>query len=115
MLAGAGNHSGHVAAVRAFNRFYTRQIGVLSEHLLDSDFSLTEMRVLYELAHRTQSTATALCEDLQLDAGYLSRILRRFEARRLIRREPAPDDARQRLLRLTAHRRAVFGPLEART
>jgi DNA-binding MarR family transcriptional regulator/GNAT superfamily N-acetyltransferase len=107
--------SGPVAAVRAFNRFYTRQIGVLGEHLLDSDFSLTEMRVLYELAHRPQSTATAICEDLQLDPGYLSRILRRFESRRLIRREPAPDDARQSLLRLTAHGRSVFGPLEART
>jgi DNA-binding MarR family transcriptional regulator/N-acetylglutamate synthase-like GNAT family acetyltransferase len=103
-----------VDAVRGFNRFYTREIGVLDEHLLHSPFSLTEMRVLYELAHRAAPTATDLGRDLGLDAGYLSRILRRFAARALIRRTTSRDDARESLVQLTRTGRAAFAPLETR-
>jgi DNA-binding MarR family transcriptional regulator/GNAT superfamily N-acetyltransferase len=103
-----------VSAIRAFNRFYTRQIGILGDHLLDSPFSLTEMRVLYELAHRDGPTATELGRDLGLDGGYLSRILRRFETRGLVARTPRPADRRIDVLRLTPAGRAAFAPLESR-
>ena len=102
-------------AVRRFNRFYTRQIGLLQEGLLDTSFSLTEARVLYELAHREQSTACALGADLGLDAGYLSRILTGFAKRNLIERVRCESDRRQSLLTLTKHGRKTFAPLEART
>jgi DNA-binding MarR family transcriptional regulator/ribosomal protein S18 acetylase RimI-like enzyme len=104
----------HVSAIRAFNRFYTRRIGILGDHLLDSPFSLTEMRVLYELAHRHGPTATELSRDLGLDGGYMSRILRRFETRGLIARTPRPGDRRIDVLRLTQRGRATFTPLESR-
>ncbi len=110
----APDHRVHVDTVRAFNRFYTRQIGVLGERLLESPYSLTETRVLYELTHRDAPTAADLGRDLGLDAGYLSRILRRFETRGLVGRGPAPADGRQRLLRLTRRGRAAFAPLETR-
>ena len=101
--------------VRAFNRFYTRQIGVINERLLESPFSLAEMRVLYELAHREAPTAADLARDLGLDAGYLSRILRRFEGRHYVRRTPSADDRRHSWLHLTATGRAAFAPYEQRT
>src|SRR5579864_5470585 len=104
-----------VAAVRRFNRFYTGQIGVLQEGLLKSPFSLTEVRVLYELAHREKPTATELGKDLGLDAGYLSRILQSFERRRLIRKSTSETDGRQSLLSLTAKGRNIFAPLERRS
>ena len=95
----------HIDAVRHFNRFYTRQIGVLGEAFLQSPFSLTETRVLYELAHRDQPTATDLGRELGLDPGYLSRILRNFGRRGLITRTRSSTDGRQSLLALTARGR----------
>ena len=95
-----------VEAVRRFNRFYTRQIGVLQEHLLASPFSLTAARTLYELAHVEETTATHLGEELGLDPGYLSRILRSFRKRGLIEKRPSHADGRQTLLRLTARGRS---------
>jgi len=104
-----------VAAMRHFNRFYTRQIGVLQEGLLESPFSLTEVRVLYELAHRDNPTATELAADLGLDAGYLSRILRRFECSGLIDKTPSQTDGRRSHLRLTQQGRDAFAPLNQRS
>jgi DNA-binding MarR family transcriptional regulator/GNAT superfamily N-acetyltransferase len=104
-----------VAAVRRFNRFYTRQIGVLQKGLLESPLSLTEVRVLYELAHHQGVTATTLCTGLNLDAGYLSRILQKFEKRGWLRRKSAAVDRRQSLLALTPKGSAEFLPLEERS
>jgi DNA-binding MarR family transcriptional regulator/GNAT superfamily N-acetyltransferase len=103
-----------IEGVRRFNRFYTKQIGVLHKGLLESPFSLTEVRVLYEIAHRELPTAAALAADLGLDAGYLSRILSRFERRDLIEKKRAKSDGRQSLLRLTKQGKAAFAPLDAR-
>jgi DNA-binding MarR family transcriptional regulator/GNAT superfamily N-acetyltransferase len=104
-----------VEALRAFNRFYTRRIGVLDERHLQSPFSLAEARVLYELSRSNNATATDIGRELGLDAGYLSRILRRFERKRLIERTPSKDDARRVLLRLTTKGSRAFAPLEAKT
>lgn len=100
-----------IEKVRSFNRFYTRQIGLLNEGLLESAFSLTEARVLYELAHRDPVTAADLGRELGLDAGYLSRLLKRFDAKGLLRRSPSKDDRRQFLLSLTEKGLAAFAPL----
>jgi DNA-binding MarR family transcriptional regulator/N-acetylglutamate synthase-like GNAT family acetyltransferase len=104
--------SRQISAVRAFNRDYTRRIGVLGQGMLDSPYSLTQARVLYEIEHRPGVTATALATDLRLDAGYLSRIVRGFESRGLLRRERADQDARNQYLRLTAAGRRAYRPLE---
>ena len=104
-----------ISTVRRFNRFYTKQIGLLGEGYLETPFSLTEARVLYELAHRERPSATELARELALDAGYLSRILRGFERRRLLRRTRSKADGRQSHLSLTARGRAAFAPLDVRS
>ena len=101
-----------VAAVRAFNRFYTRKLGVLDQQLLKSPFSLSEARVLYELAHRENLSAKEIGAELGLDAGYLSRIVQNFDEAGLITREPLPSDRRQYRLALTAKGRQTFAKLE---
>jgi DNA-binding MarR family transcriptional regulator/N-acetylglutamate synthase-like GNAT family acetyltransferase len=114
-----------ISDIRRFNRFYTQKIGVLQEGLLDSAFSLAEVRVLYELAHwrddsgpeaTTQSPcASRLAARLGLDEGYLSRLLHGFEKQRLIVRKPSPDDGRENVLSLTPRGRKAFAPLDARS
>lgn len=98
--------------IRSFNRFYTRQIGVLDRRYLDSPFSLAEVRVLYEIAHRRNATATEIGRDLGLDAGYLSRILARFERDGFLARKGSSVDGRQSYLSLTREGRKAFLPLE---
>ncbi|VWX63655.1 MarR family transcriptional regulator [Burkholderiales bacterium 8X] len=103
-----------VKAVRGFNRFYTRRLGLLDSYL-GGDLSLTDVRVLYELAHRKTPVASELGRDLGLDAGYLSRILRRFEQAGWLAREKNPRDARQSILRLTDAGHAAFAPLQQKS
>jgi len=104
--------NGQIAAVRAFNRFYTRKLGVLDQQLLKSPYSLSEARVLYELAHREDLSAKEIGSQLGLDAGYLSRIVQNFDENGLITRKPLPSDRRQYLLSLTAKGRQAFARLE---
>ena len=101
-----------IAAVRRFNRFYTTKVGVLQQPWLHTPFSLTEARVLYELAHRDGATATWLADELGLDPGYLSRVLRGFLRQKLIERSPSPHDGRQSLISLTLAGREAFAPLD---
>jgi DNA-binding MarR family transcriptional regulator/ribosomal protein S18 acetylase RimI-like enzyme len=100
-----------IAAVRAFNRFYTRKLGVLDQQLLESPYSLAEARVLYELAHQDGLSARAIGDRLGLDTGYLSRMLKGFAEKGLISRKPSTSDRRQHLLSLTAKGRLAFGRL----
>ncbi|MBY0362003.1 MAG: helix-turn-helix domain-containing GNAT family N-acetyltransferase [Phreatobacter sp.] len=100
-----------IAAIRGFNRFYTRAVGLLGRYL-GAGWSLTEARILYELFSRDGLSASDLCDELGLDAGYLSRILRRFEADGLLGRQPAPQDGRRSLLSLTPAGRAAFAPVD---
>ena len=110
------HYSDHqIAAVRAFNRFYTRKLGVLDQQLLKSPYSLSEARVLYELAHREDLSAKEIGAELGLDAGYLSRIVQNFDEAGFISREPLPTDRRQYRLSLTAKGRQAFAKLDRST
>ena len=104
-----------VAAVRSFNRFYTRKIGVLQEGLLKSALPLTHARVLYEVARRDEPTASLLGRELGLNAGYLSRVLARLEKGGLVDRRPSTSDGRRSLLRLTPRGERTFARLDARS
>jgi DNA-binding MarR family transcriptional regulator/GNAT superfamily N-acetyltransferase len=106
------NAETRTAAVRRFNRFYTRRIGVLHERLADTRFSLAESRLLWEFAHRDQTTAAELARDLDLDPGYLSRLLQRLKTGKLIRAERSSEDARHLHLRLTVAGKRAFAPLD---
>ena len=103
-----------VDALRHFNRFYTRQIGVLDEHMLNTPYSLSEARVLYELANSQQVTATQVADELGIDAGYLSRMLASFERKGLITRKPLASDRRKRIPKLAARGRSVYRTLANR-
>ena len=104
-----------VSRIRRFNRFYTAFLGVLDSHFLESPYSLTEVRVLYEICHGTESLARDIGESLRVDRGYLSRIIDSFITRGLVRKSPSPRDRRQHLITLTQEGREVFGALEARS
>ena len=103
---------GQIAAVRAFNRFYTRKLGVLDQHVMQSPFSLSEGRVLYELAHREELVAKEIGTELGLDAGYLSRIVQKFDEDGLITRKPLDSDRRQFQLSLTGKGRQAYAKLD---
>ena len=105
---------GYVARIRAFNRFYTKQIGVLQEGMLKSSYSLTELRIMYELLHRNATTASELADLLGINRGYLSRVLKRFTFLGLIERRRSATDGRELLLRLTSKGRRVYAPLDER-
>jgi DNA-binding MarR family transcriptional regulator/GNAT superfamily N-acetyltransferase len=109
------NRQERIAAVRRFNRFYTRQLGVLRKTYLDSSYSLGEARLLYEIAQRRAPTATEIVRALDLDAGYLSRVLQNFEKRGLIQRQVSARDTRQSHVALSASGRKAFAPLERRS
>lgn len=104
-----------IELVRDFNRFYTRQIGLLREGLLKTPYSLTQARVLYELGTRSSLRSIDLIRDLALDAGYLSRLLKGFEKQGLLKRTASREDGRVSLLALTARGRAEFGRLNTRS
>jgi DNA-binding MarR family transcriptional regulator/N-acetylglutamate synthase-like GNAT family acetyltransferase len=114
-MASAARSDTRVAAVRSFNRFYTKQIGLLRNGYLQSTLSLSQARVLYELAHRDGLTATDLSKELGLDSGYLSRILLGFSKRGFLLRKPSEHDARQMHLSLSQKGKKVFAELESKT
>src|SRR5579872_1368062 len=103
----------NIQLVRRFNRFYTRRLGLLREGLLDTPFSLTQARVLYEIAHNSGTRSSALAAELGLDPAYLSRLLQSFERRKLVTRAQSADDRRVNHLRLTRQGRAAFARLDA--
>jgi DNA-binding MarR family transcriptional regulator/N-acetylglutamate synthase-like GNAT family acetyltransferase len=114
-MASAARSNARAAAVRGFNRFYTKQIGLLRNGYLQSTLSLTQVRVLYELAHHDGLTATDLSKELGLDSGYLSRILLGFSKRSLLLRRSSKRDARQTHLSLSEKGKRVFAQLDSKT
>jgi DNA-binding MarR family transcriptional regulator/GNAT superfamily N-acetyltransferase len=104
-----------IDAVRRFNRFFTRRIGTLREGLLHTPYSLTESRILFEIANRDETTASDLSAELGLDPGYLSRVLAGLERMGLIEKTPSETDARRLLLTLTSEGRDAFALLDARS
>jgi DNA-binding MarR family transcriptional regulator/GNAT superfamily N-acetyltransferase len=112
---GTAAGDGTVAAVRAFNRFYTNTIGLLHGKYLDTPYSLTEARILFELARRDASEAGSLRQAVDIDTGYLSRILARFESDGLITRQRSDADGRRQVIRLTGTGREVITGLDARS
>src|SRR5688572_26767574 len=107
--------AGDIDAVRRFNRAYTRRIGLLNRGLLESEFSLVEARILYELAHRQSDTAADLADFLALDPGYLSRLLASLGKRGLVNRKPSAKDRRAAILELTPSGRQAFAELDRRS
>ena len=114
MLAPDPDLDRRVQLVRRFNRLYTQRIGVLEPRYLHSNYSLTHVRVLYELAQHSDTTASELGAKLGIDAGYLSRIIKRFDKDALVVRTPAPQDGRQSYLNLTRRGRSLFTSFEKR-
>src|ERR1700722_19881029 len=104
-----------VDEVRRFNRLYTKRLGVLAENFLRSPFTLAEGRGLHELANRDTPSPSDIATALELDPGYLSRILRRFEGQGLVTRTPSPADGRRDVRTLTAAGRAAYAPLNERS
>ncbi|NIM52602.1 MAG: GNAT family N-acetyltransferase [Gemmatimonadales bacterium] len=105
----------NVSAVRRFNRFYTKKIGLLGRGLLKTQYPLTQARILFELAQHEQSTATSLLREVGIDRGYLSRILSTFEKEGLVSKAPSRSDKRHRLIRLTAKGKKAFSVLNQRS
>lgn len=100
-----------ISDIRQFNRFYTAQLGLLQQHIFDSEYSLTEIRVLYEINFNRQTTATGIREALQIDAGYLSRILRKLEKAGLVWKHPLPEDGRSSYLTLSDRGRRLMAKM----
>jgi len=100
-----------IERIRSFNRFYTDIIGLLDQHLLDSSFSLTEGRVLYEISHTENCSAKKIREKISVDEGYLSRILDTFRKKGLITKAPSPEDRRLHIIKLTEKGRKQFSSL----
>src|ERR1700722_15770456 len=108
----AAPSAGAIDRIREFNRLYTRQLGLLDQGLLGSEFTLTEARVLYELANHDDTTATEIAHELGIDLGYLSRLIKKFDRRRYIRRTRSRADARQSRRELPGKGRTAFNPLD---
>jgi DNA-binding MarR family transcriptional regulator/N-acetylglutamate synthase-like GNAT family acetyltransferase len=103
-----------IAGIRQFSRFYTRKLGILREGIYSSPYSIGQVRVLYEIAHRKDPTSTEIATELGLDAGYFSRLLRNLEKQKLVKRKPSATDGRQSLLSLTTNGKKIFDQLDDR-